>query len=323
VNAVTGASGFFGKTLEPMLAPRGPLRGLFRGASESSARWQQEGHEAVFGDLSDEAALASLVAGADVVYHLAARMAKNDPVESRRVNIEGTERLARVAGAARVRRLVFVSSISVYAATRTTDETITEEVEPVGIDLLNVYSATKYAGEEVLRSLAAQGDAPEFTIVRPTNVYGPWGRSWFLDWVRRLERVPVVVGGNVPVDLVHVDDVCAALIQAGEKPEAAGETLHIGHETITLTDYGARVADVVGLRTWRLPRPVDYLARVLVENGHRVLKGDRMSTPLTRRVRFPHEKARRVIGYRPSVSLDEGLADVGRWYREIYASERR
>jgi len=316
--AVTGAGGFFARALEPKLAPLGRLRGLFRTPSEASERWQARGHEVVFGDLADTTALASLVADADVIHHLAARMSKDDPAESHRVNVEGTDRLARAARAAGVRRLLYVSSISVYAATEGGPTTITEEVEPEHIERLNPYSATKYRGEEVVRELAGRDEEPAFTIVRPTNVYGPWGRSWFLDWVRRLDRLPVVIGGNVQVDLVHVDDVATALIQAAASEAAAGETLHIGHEPLTLGEYGVRIGEVMGRRVRRLPRPLDYVARVAIERGHRMLKGDRMSTPLTRVVRYPHAKAERMIGYAPAIPLDAGLESVARWYRETY-----
>ncbi len=321
--AVTGASGFFGRALEPQLAPRDRLRGLFRTPSEVSELWQARGHEVVFGDLDDEATLASLVAGADVVHHLAARMAKDDTEASWQVNVGGTERLARAAHAAGVHRLVYVSSISVYAATESTGPTVTEETETQHIDLLNPYSATKYRGEEVVRRLARRGEGPEYTIVRPTNVYGPWGRSWFLDWVHRLERVPVAIGGNISVDLVHVDDVAAALIQAGESEGAACETLHIGHETIALGEYAALLGTVIDRKIWRLPAALDYLARLTIDKGHRLLKGDRMATSLMRQVRYPHAKARRVIGYDPRISLEDGIESLRRWYRETYLPTTR
>ncbi len=319
--AITGAGGFFSRALEPRLADRAPLRGLFRSSSERSEAWRAKGHEVVFGGLEDEAALRALLEGVDVVYHLAARRGKDDAAASRRVNVLGTEHLARAAAAARVGRLVYVSSISVYAATDAPDGRITEDVEPQGITLLNPYSATKYEGELALRRLAEAGDAPPFTIVRPTNVYGPWGRSWFLDWVVRVRRVPLVIGGNIPVDLVHVDDVAAGLIQAGESPMAEHETLHLGHESVLLADFGIRVGRAVGVRVWRLPRLPDYLARVAIEHGHRLLHGHRRGTSLTWRVTFPHERARRLVEYVPRVSLDEGFEGLERWYRDLSADD--
>jgi len=318
--AVTGASGFFGRALEARWAPRAQLRGLFRRRTALSDAWQARGHEVVIGDLDDEAALAALVAGADVVYHCAARMRKDDPVASRRVNVLGTERLARAAGAAGVPRLVYVSSISVYSATRPPPpgHTVTEAVEPQNLDRLNPYSATKYAGELVVRGLASRGEGPAVTIVRPTNVYGPWARSWFLDWARRLERLPVVIGGNVPIDVVHVDDVAAALILAGESAAAANETLHLGHETITLRDFVALVGQVVDRKVWRLPAGADYLARLLVERLYRLAKGTCMSMSLTRPIRYPHTRAQQLIGYEPRIRLEEGFAGLAEWYRHTY-----
>ena len=319
--AVTGAAGFFSRALEPRLAERSRLRGLFRSPSDRSEAWQVGGHEIVFGDLDDDEALRSLVEGADIVYHLAARREKDDVAASLRVNVLGTERLALAAASAGVRRLVYVSSISVYSATDAPDGTITEEVEPRNIDLLNPYSATKYEGELALRRLAETGDAPPFTIVRPTNVYGPWGRSWFLDWGARVQRVPFVIGGNIPIDVVHVDDVAAGLIRAAGSPTAVNETLHMGHESVLLADFATRVGRAVGVRVRRLPAVLDYLARVGIEHGHRLLHHNRLSTSLTRRVRFPHERARRLGDYAPRVSLDEGFEALGHWYRDVFTDE--
>ncbi len=319
--AITGAGGFFSRALEPRLAERAPLRGLFRSSSDRSEAWLKKGHEVVYGDLADDGALRVLLDGVDVVYHLAARRGKGDLEASRRVNVVGTERLARASAAAGVGRLVYVSSISVYAETNAPDGMITEEVEPRGIALLNPYSKTKYEGESALRRLADSGDAPPVTVVRPTNVYGPWGRSWFLDWVARVRRVPVVIGGDIPVDIVHVDDVAAGLIQAGESPMAEHETLHLGHESVLLSDFGIRVGRAVGIRVRRLPGLPDYLARVAIERGHRLLHGHRRSTSLLRHVSFPHDRAQRLVGYAPSVSLNEGFEGLRRWYRETFGDE--
>lgn len=319
--AITGAGGFFSRALEPLLAERAPLRGLFRSSSDRSDAWRAQGHGVVFGDLVDDEALRALLTGVDVVYHLAARRGKDDPEDSRRVNVLGTERLARAAASAGVGRLVYVSSISVYAATDAPGGMITEEIEPRNVGLLNPYSETKYEGELVLRRLVESGDAPPVTIVRPTNVYGPWGRSWFLDWVARVRRVPVVIGGNIPVDLVHVDDVAAGLIQAGESPMAEHETLHLGHESVLLGDFGVRVGRAVGVPVRRLPRLPDYLARVAIERGHRLLHGHRRSTSLLRHLSFPHERARRLVGYAPRVSLDEGFEGLTRWFRETFGDQ--
>lgn len=314
--AVTGASSFLCRALERQLTGRARIRGLFRSPGAMSEAWTARGHEVVFGDIEDETALAGLVTGADVVYHCAARMGKDDPALSHRVNVDGTAQLARLSRMAGVRRLVYVSSISVYAATPSPTGVITEETLPANVDTLNPYSRTKHGGEMAVRALAERGDGPPFTILRPTSIYGPWSRSWFLDWVGRLQKVPVVVGGNVPVDVVHVEDVARALIQAAESPAAVNEVLHIGHHTVTLQEFGVLVGGAIGQRVWRLPGALDWVARHAVERLYRVVKGSRMSMSLTHPVRYPHTRAERVIGYAPRVSLEEGFAELGRWYRE-------
>jgi nucleoside-diphosphate-sugar epimerase len=321
MKAVTGASGFFGRALEKALAPEGGLRGLFRAPSEASKHWQTSGHEVVFGDLEDREALDALVAGADTVFHLAARMGKDDAEASHRVNVLGTEQLARAARAADVRRLVYVSSISVYAATPHDGEII-EDVAPQHVDRLNPYSATKYQGELVLRELSKKGEAPDFTIIRPTNVYGPWSGPWFVDWARRLQRIPVAIGGDIEIDVVHVDDVVGALREAANSPAARGEVLHIGHENVLLGEFAVSIGQAIGRKVRTLPGSIDYLVRALLEVAYPIVKGGRRSMSLLHPVRYPHDKARRLIGYEPQIRLADSVEGLGRWYREEYLPSR-
>ena len=142
--AVTGASGFLGDELVARLITRRPVRALYRKPSDRSAALHGHGCDVVPGDLDNERALAALVAGADEVYHCAATMARTDAVLSHRVNVEGTERVARAAAAAGVRRFVYVSSTSVYTASLREDNTYAETFEPEHVERLNSYSRTKY-----------------------------------------------------------------------------------------------------------------------------------------------------------------------------------
>lgn len=316
--AVTGASGFIGRALEPAVARLGLVRGLFRAPSPASEQWQVRGHEVVFGSLDDAAALAELVSGADVVYHCAARMDKGDPAASHAVNVTGTERLARAARVAEVGRLVYVSSVSVYASSRLADPTVTEDVAPRHLDRLNPYSATKHAGELVVQRLAEQGEGPPWTIIRPTNVYGPGAKSWVLDWINRLQRLPVVLGGDIPIDLVHVDDVVAAMVLAGDTPAAEGELFHVGGETVMLGEYAVRLGAAVGIRVRRLPGPADALLRHLLDRAYVLVKGSEKSMSLTRVMHYPHAKAGRLLGYAPRVTLEAGLTELADWYHREY-----
>ncbi len=171
--AVTGASGFLGDELVARLITRRPVRALYREPSARSAELHGHGCDVVPGDLDNERALAALVAGADEVYHCAATMARTDAALSHRVNVEGTERAARAAAAAGVRRFVYVSSASVYAASRREDNTYPETFEPEHVERLNNYSRTKYEGEQVVRRLAER-DGLRFLSTWSTSKTSSW-----------------------------------------------------------------------------------------------------------------------------------------------------
>ena len=313
IAAVTGASGFVGDALLARLVTRRRVRALYRAPSERSAELQGLGCDVVLGDLDDERALAALVDGADEVYHCAATMAKTDPALSRRVNVDGTGRVARAALAAGVRRFVYVSSASVYAASRRDDNTYPEAFEPENVERLNHYSRTKYEGECVVRRLA-EGAGLRFTIIRPTNIYGLRSRPWFRQWASILRRVPVAFG-NVPIDVVYVKDVVMALEWAAVAEAAENEVFNIGHEMVKMSQFVGAVGCVIGRETKTLPPTVDRGVCVALDRGFSTFTRTQMSPSLVRPAIYPHAKARALFGYFPQYALLEGMAEMKRSYR--------
>lgn len=313
VAAVTGASGFLGEALVAKLIARRCVQALYRHGSDRSAALEAQGCRIVSGDLGNERALAALVEGADEVYHCAATMAKSDPALSHRVNVAGTESLARAALAAGVRRFVYVSSASVYAASRRDDNTYPETLEPERVDRLNHYSRTKWEGECAVRRLAGAGGL-RFTIIRPTNVYGLRSRPWFTRWEQLLRRVPVAFG-DVPIDLVYVDDVVRAMEDAASSPAAENEVFNIGHEMIALSRFVSAVGTVVGRHTKTLPPRVDRGVCQAIDRGFRAFTHTQMSPSLVRPAIYPHTNAERAFGYFPRYALSDGMAEIQRLYR--------
>lgn len=319
--AVTGASGFIGRTLVSRLGGRGPVSALYRRAGQIPAPTAGEVVRPVLGALHDPAELAELCLGTDYVVHCAATMSKSDRELSERVNVRGTELVARAAAEAGARRFVYVSSISVLGATRSPGGLLTEADEPTGLGRLNAYARTKYAGELAVRRVAAETGL-EYTIVRPTNVYGAGSVPWFQMYERLVGRVPVAFG-RVEVDVVHVSDVVDALIACTASPDAVNEAFHIGHEMVELARFIEGVAGVVGRETWRLPRALDGLLRFIVDRGYALVTGGRLSLSLTAPVSYPHGKATRAFGYAPIVDLEEGMSGLRSWYRARCLAEAR
>lgn len=311
IAAVTGGSGFIGGALVRRLTREQPVRVLARRRDAWTAWCEREGIELVLGDLHDQRALANLVQGATTVYHCAAFMGKRNAARSRATNVDGTERLARAAARAGVSRCLYVSSISVFGATRCPGGTITERVTPTRLWQLNQYARTKYLGEGRLGAVA-RDTGMAFTIVRPTNVYGPDSGPWFHQYARLIARVPVAFG-SAPIDLVYLDDVVEALILAARSPDGANEVFHIGHEMVSLQQFVTMIAAVTGQRVWRLPPWLDRAVCMLVENAFRAVTRTRMSLSLTRPVWYPHRHASRTIGYDPQISLVEGFWRLAEW----------
>jgi nucleoside-diphosphate-sugar epimerase len=272
----------------------------------------QRGCEVVIGDLDDERALAALVDGADVVHHCAATLAKTDPSLSHRVNVTGTARVARAALAAGTRRFVYVSSSSVFAASRREDNTFAEDIEPMNVGRLNNYSRTKYEGELVVRRLGDE-QGLRFTIIRPTNIYGLRSRPWFRQWERVLRRVPVAFG-NIPIDLVYVRDVVEALVMAAAAPAAEHDVFNIGHEMVNMNRLILEIGRVTGRRARLLPPWMDRGVCVAVDRAFRAFTGSTLSPSLVRPMYYPHVKAVRAFGYTPRFALSDGFAELARLY---------
>lgn len=314
---ITGASGCVGQALLRALSGHYRIRALFRAESDASRLWQAQGVQACFGDLSDEDRLLGQVRGAEVVFHSAATMVKNNLQQSVETNLSGTERLARAAAKGGSALFVHISSISVYAATKGEKNTLTEEDPPQNIEKLNNYSRTKLRSELAVNRICAE-TGMTYIIIRPTNVYGPYSQPWFLKIVEMVRKFPVLVG-DVPIDLIHVDDLAAAIVKASETRGAFNQTFNIGHEMMALREFVAMVAEFTGRKFWFLPKRLDASVRYLGEFSYRAFRGKKASLSLIRPAYYPHTKARDLFHFCPKIRIRDGLKATASWYRHHHA----
>ncbi len=317
--AITGASGFLGGALVKALPPEANVRILSR--REWNADSGRKHLEVVLGDLEDDAALARLVEGVDTVFHCAAHMGKGNPRASWRINVDGTAGLARAAAHAGVDHFIYVSSISVFGATRTTHGIICEKNHPERLDRLNPYARTKYQGEVEVRRIGSELGLGH-TIVRPTNVYGPRSRPWFEQYARLLRRIPVAFG-RLSVDVVYVDDVVDGLLRTAAR-SPGGKVFHFGHERVPLCRFMSEVGRVIGREPRTLPRSLDRAVRLAIDWSYRLATGTEMSMSLVRELSYPHMLAYSELGYDPRVKLTEGFRRIAAAYRApgVWAGDR-
>jgi dihydroflavonol-4-reductase len=301
--AVTGAAGYLGTNLIPLLVERGhEVVAIDRAApttADPAVTW-------VEGDVLDPASMRAALAGTEVVYHLVALITlaeRNDLAW--RVNTEGVRVTAEAALESGVRRFVHTSSIHAfdqYRAGGHIDETSGRSDDPG----LPVYDRSKWSGELALRPVIERGlDA---VIVNPTGVYGPVD---FPDRLSRLNaiaaqamrgRIPVMIGGGF--DLVDVRDVAHGLILAGDKGRT-GENYLLGGEMTTMIDFCRIAAARTGAKGPRFAIPAKVLGAmlpVLAPIG-RLFGSDSLSkAALGAVISAPvvdHGKAERELGYRP------------------------
>ena len=299
---VTGGAGFVGVNLIRLLASRGiAVRVLDDLSQGRRTDLDGLGADLVVGDIRERATVERALDGVDVVVHLAAhtRVVESiaDPLESFDVNARGTLVLldaARRRGG--LRRFVFAS---------TGGAILGDATPPVHEDMparpLAPYGASKLAGEGYCSAYFGSYGLPTVAL-RFSNVYGPYSyqkASVVAAFFKRiLAGEPLVLygDGTQTRDFLFVGDLCRGILGAVEH-ECAGQVFHIaaGVET-PIGELTERLLAVTGTRVPVERRPAR--AGEVYRNCARI------------------DRARSVIGFDPSTSLDAGLAATWAWFRE-------
>ncbi len=322
---VIGATGFIGGYLTQALCRLGePVRILARRTSDQHALAGLP-IEVVYGDLSDTEALAKSVHGVRRIINCAGKASDWGPWSAfQAANITGVENLLRTARAeSRLQRLVHVSTADVYGYPNRRH--VTEESP--WVDRGFPYNSSKIAGERLAWQAYREHGIP-LTIVRPASVYGPGDPNFVLRIVTmmRSHSMILVDGGRAIAGLHYVENLVDLLLLAAERPAAIGMAFNASDDsTVTWRQYVDRLAQAADTAPVRLSLPykVAYALGWAMEAACRPL-GGRVSPPVTRQAventgidqDYPAERARRMLGYTPRVSFDEGMERVARWLRE-------
>lgn len=325
--ALTGASGGIGRTLWPVLLRQYRVRGLFRSRGQAWSDAEALGIEPVQGSLDDEGALDRLVEGAEVVLHAAASVVR-ELADARRVNVDGTLRLAHSAARAGVKRFVHVSTIAVYLGNRGHHGVFTEELELVENWRQDQYSRTKLQAEIELRKFVSASDRMELVIVRPTCVYGPGIEAWTVLPLRLIRRrMPMMIGdGAGQIDVVHADDVAQGMLLAATHPAAAGQTFNLGGQAMSTREFLGYYARMAARPLSAIPRPVvrfvlnagrmeRFMPQALVANAspNRLRLLEFCTSGVPGKPKFPSTKMHAMLGYTPKVPLSAGMLRTQRW----------
>ena len=316
---VTGATGFVGSWLADRLLAEGALvRCLVRPASLGRLRSDQ-GLEVVPGDVTERASIPAALDGVEIVFHVAGLIKATRESDYFRVNYLGTINLLEACRSTyRAPRVVLVSSLAAVGPSRPS--------QPVHEDSIcrptTPYGRSKLRAEDAVA--AYRSDLP-ISVVRPPTVYGPRDReSLMLFRVAALGVRPrLAVEGSIST--VHVADLVEGIILAATREAAIGRTYFIaGDEQATLDELVDGICSAVGRNGVPLPVPPGLLrgagraAELARHVGGAPVVFDRWKAEevLNGYWACSNERAKRELGFEPSVPLREGLKSTARWYKE-------
>ncbi len=300
---VTGAAGFAGQALVDLAHRRRfHVRAVVRSRRVS---WPAGVETHVIDDIAS-ADWSAALEGVDVVVHLAARVhvmrdTSADPAgDFRRVNVDATERLARAAARAGVRRLVFASSVKVLGDTTVPGRPFDDRSEPRAHD---AYGRSKLEAELALASIAA-GGALGVTVLRPVLMYGPGVKGNVARLMRWVDSgVPLPFGAiDNRRSLLGVHNFADAVLAVAHHPDARGRTFVVSDgEDVSTPELVRRVGRALGTRARLLRVPVPVLraaGRIAGEAWWQRLGGS---------LQVDISGLRAAVDWAPPLTLDTGL----------------
>jgi len=310
---VTGGAGFIGSHTVDRLLAEGfevtVLDDLSYGRRENLCKNSEDFHF-VKGDIRDSELVEKLVGNADAIFHYAAlvspALSLKDPLLTNDVNVVGTLKILKASVDADVKKFVFASSAAVYgnvSSRKITEEASLSPMSPYGVSKLACECYAKYFYEV---------NGFEVVSLRFFNAYGPRQNlgnlspysgviSIFLDRVRRNIPPTICGDGEQTRDFVFVNDIVEASILALKSKKASGGVLNIGSGVgVSINKVAATLKSVLKKEELKNlyvgPRPGDI-----------------------RHSCADIDKARRILGYKPKFSLNQGLKKLTKWYEHADA----
>ncbi len=325
---VTGASGFIGSHLvSRCLLEKYKVKVLVRKGNPAIDRFRKQGIEVIEGDIRNFEDVRRAVSGCNIVFHAAALTSDWGTMKDfNDINIGGTRNICEAVLECKTERLVYVSSFESFnhSELERIDERTAFSVKN------HPYSDTKIGGTETVREYIAKGITA--SVVYPVWVYGPGDRTLFPIIADILRKGMFFYWKyHARMSMTYIDNLVDLLMLAATLPQAAGEEfLAFDGVDMTFEEFCERLARAVNANPPFIYLPYDlvYMLAGILETVYGILNMPKRPL-LTRqavnllasRALVDASKARRVLGWSPAVSQEEGFRRTLEWLKTIDPSE--
>ncbi len=308
---VTGAGGFFGRTLCPALLAAG--HDVSAAVRDPAAAGLDGLEIRPVPDIGPETDWGGALSGVEAVIHLAARVhvvneTAADPLaEHRRINRDGTRRLAEAAVEAGVRRLLFLSTVKVNGE-ETEAAPFSENDPPAPAD---AYGLSKWEAEKTLAGIAAKSEL-ETVVLRSPLIYGEGVKGRFLSLLKLCRKAPPLPLGGIANrrSMIYVGNLADAVIRCLAHPDAAGRTYLVGDgEDVSTPELIRRVAGALKrpARLFAVPSVMLRLAGGMVGQSAAVAR-------LLGSLQIDDGRIRRELGWTPPFAMLQGMEKTAAWF---------
>lgn len=241
---VTGGTGFIGRHLVSQLIKIGYKPKLLVRKTSNISYFRENSVEFVYGDIQDFASLKNAFCGIDIVFHCAAEVANHPKEKLFTANVLGTENVCRAAFETGVKKLIYLSSVSVISGN--TNNPLTDGLPYIAT---NPYGVSKIKAEKIVLQYRDKG--LKVAIFRPCMVYGEDEPHLFKLILKLLKfrMLPILGSGDKLLHLVYVENVVQVLISVLENEAAFNGTYIVADkEILTAKEFLGLVSSALGVK---------------------------------------------------------------------------
>lgn len=319
---VTGGTGFTGKALvKRLLSESYEVVALDSKEGLKTSEIRDWGAEVYIGSVTDPSVVKKCVKGVEVIHHLAAAFREMDVPNSyyEEVNVGGTRNLLEAAVEAKVKKFIYCSTCGVHG---NIDQPPGDEEAP--IKPADYYQRTKYLAEPIVKEFCQKG-LPA-VILRPAAIYGPGDPERFFMIFKRVAKgyFPIFGNGKTYYHPLYIDNLVDAFMLSMQKGKGKGEAYLIADDDyLEIEELVRKVAKALNMEI-KIPH---FPIAPLIVAGHiceKLCKPLHIKPPIfPRRVdwyrqnrAFKIDKAKKELGYKPVIDIDEGLKRTAEWYKQ-------